>query len=75
MKMQIITFGLLITAFSFTACKNTETAAPETPVAIELPGGTEPTAQPTQALAKDSVTAKAKPEKAENESDEKNEKE
>lgn len=74
MKMQIITFGLLLTALSFTACKNSEPAAPETPVAIELPVGTEPTAQPTQATAKDSVTASTKPEKAENESNEKNEK-
>lgn len=66
MKTQILTFGLLLIALSFTSCKKSETPAPDTAVTTTAFDST--MQQPATAV-KDSV----KPaEKGENEANEKN---
>lgn len=72
MKTQIITFGLLLVALSFTSCKNNETTAPDAPVTTVAPTQADSTMQAPVAVAKDSVKTS---EKGENEANEKNEKE
>lgn len=75
MKTQIITFALLLATLGFTSCKNSETTAPETPVAIEAPAQAEPAVQAPESTAKDSAKANEKEAKEANEKNEKNEKE
>ncbi|WP_298154206.1 hypothetical protein [Flavobacterium sp.] len=78
MKTQIITFGLLLAAISFTSCKNNEGVPQETPAATEAPiqtnasqtDTTKQTAVPDKAAEKASENG----EKGENEAQEKNEK-
>lgn len=75
MKTQIITFGLLLVAISFTSCKNNEAMPQETPITTEIPIQTDatPTDTTKQSPAVDKVVTKAseKEEKDENEASEK----
>jgi len=66
MKTQILTFGLLLIALSFTSCKNSETKAPETTVTTTT---ADTTAQQPITAVNDSVQPA---EKVENEANEKN---
>lgn len=71
MKTQILTFGLLLVALSFTSCKKSETPAPETtaPETTVTTTAVDTTIQQPVTAVTDSV----KPaEKVENEANEKN---
>lgn len=72
MKKQIITFGLLLAALSFTSCKNNETQQSGTPAATIATTAADSTTMKPATTVIDSVKSA---EKGENEADEKNEKE
>ena len=55
MKTQIITFGLLLAALNFTACKNNEAPAPEAPIKTAAPTPIDSTMQAPVTAAKDSL--------------------
>lgn len=74
MKTQIITFGLLLVATSFTSCKKNQTVPQQTTVTATAPTQVDST-KVTVTTTKDSVNVTEKGEKGEYESNEKNEKE